>query len=503
MELIARWAVTLRIAAFGLLLLFPAASFATTAGSDELKREAADLERKGDWRGAAEAYWKALAGDRRSTELRDKYLYCLRRVRLTDRHTDPVYRKRVQDLPLAKALTAYLDALGKIQANYVDRDRIGLPALFKHGLDEIGYALGDPTFRQLYLSEATDDAIRHFATQMRDEWAEAAMNKPDDVRQAVKRIALDAQKALGVKPGFVVMEFVCGACNALDERTTFLPPGEEYTTHLGQLSALGMLVVPSTDGQFVDKVLPNSWAAGAGVRDGDRITRMAHRDEKDEIGPLTEIDVQTRGDMIARTIKLPDSLPTVFVETNLMMMNGIAYVRITSFQQTTLQELELALARLRGMRALILDLRGNPGGLFPVAVQVAERFLPAGVIVTTQGQGPAFNRTFESRSGMSAVDVPLVVLIDGETASAAEVLAGALKDNGRAWLIGTPTFGKGTIQTVLQLTDGGGVRITLARFFTPRGEPYNGVGVAPNQSEPFRARDAAVDYARSLFAMRP
>src|SRR3954468_19907294 len=122
------------------------------------------------------------------------------------------------------------------------------------------------------------------------------MNKPDDVRQAVKKIALDAQKALGVKPGFVVMEFVCGACNALDERTAFLPPGEEYTTHVDQLAALGLLVVPSGAGQYVEKVQPGSWAAGAGLHDGDRITRMAHRDEKDEVGPLTEIDVQSRGD---------------------------------------------------------------------------------------------------------------------------------------------------------------------------------------------------------------
>jgi C-terminal processing protease CtpA/Prc len=488
----------------GLLLAMPVVALATNAGEDRARREAAEFERKGDWRAAAEAYWKLLGGNRSSAELRDKYLYCLRHVRLNDRHADPVFNKHVQDLPLAKALTAYLDALGKVQANYVDRDRIGLSSLFRHGLDELGYALGDPVFRQAHLPDADDDAIRTFAAKVRDDWAEAAVTKPDDVRQAVKRIALDAQKALGVKPAFVVMEFVCGACNALDERTAFLPPSEEYTTHVGQLTALGLLVIPTPDGHAVEKVASGSWAAEAGLKDGDRITRMAHRDEKDEIGPLTEIDVQSRGDMAPRTVKLPESLPSVVVEDEMaLMMTGIAYVRITSFQRNTLSELEVALARLRGMRALILDLRGNPGGLFPVAVQIAERFLPAGVIVTTQGQAPAFNRTFESRSGMAAIDVPLVVLIDGETASAAEVLAGALKDNGRAWLIGTPTFGKGTIQTVLQLTDGGGIRITLARFFTPQGQPYNGVGVAPNQLQPFRARDAAFDYARNLLAMRP
>src|SRR5262245_46917711 len=250
----------LLIAVLGILLAIPAVARATNAGADDRqRREAAELERKGDWRGAAEIYWKLLGANRNSSDLRDKYLHCLRRVRLTDRHADPVFNKRVQELPLAKALTAYLDALGKIQANYVDRDRIGLPSLFRHGLDEFGYALNEPAFRQAHLPDADDEAIRAFAAKARDDWADAAFSKPDDVRQAVKQVALDAQKALGIKPAFVVMEFVCGACNALDERTAFLTPSEEYTTHVGQLSALGLLVVPAGDGHAVEKVMPGSW----------------------------------------------------------------------------------------------------------------------------------------------------------------------------------------------------------------------------------------------------
>src|SRR6266568_1282709 len=136
----------------------PVAALATNAGAeDRQRREATELERKGDWRGAAELYWKLLGSNRTSAELRDKYLYCLRRVRLADRHADPVFNKRVQELPLAKALTAYLDALGKVQANYVDRDRIGLQSLFRHGLDELGYALSDPVFRQAHMPDADDD----------------------------------------------------------------------------------------------------------------------------------------------------------------------------------------------------------------------------------------------------------------------------------------------------------------------------------------------------------
>jgi C-terminal peptidase prc len=490
--------------ALSLLLLQTNVARATNAGNeDRVMREAAELQLKGDWRGAAEAYWKILTSDRRSAEVRDKYLYCLRRLRLTDRHTDPVYRKRIRELALSKSLAAYLDALGKIQTNYVDRDRIGLMDLFRRGLEEFGLALLDPVFRRSEMPDANDEAVVAFATRLRNDWAEPSIRQLSDVEQVVKEIALAAQRALDLRPSIVVMEFVCGACNTLDERSAFLPPSEEYTNHVGQLSSLGMLVAANTESALsIEKVAIGSWAYQIGLKDGDRIVRMVRKDDKDEIGPLVEIEVVT-ADKSRRTIKLPESIPSI-VDVE-MMPGGVGYLRLLGFQKSTLSELEKALAELQmqGMRALILDLRGNPGGLFPISVQVAERFLPEGIIVTTQGQASTFNRTFESHSGLSAIDLPLFVLIDGETASAAEVLAGALKDNQRAMLIGSPTFGKGTIQTVLQLTDAGGIRLTLARFFTPRGEPYNGVGVAPHLNESVRPREVAAEQARTILSMRP
>jgi C-terminal peptidase prc len=159
---------------------------------------------------------------------------------------------------------------------------------------------------------------------------------------------------------------------------------------------------------------------------------------------------------------------------------------------------------------LILDLRGNHGGSFTAGVEVARRLLPAGIIVTTQGQvGEVANRVFSSDSGMGALDLPLVVLIDAETASAAELVAAALKENGRAVVVGMASFGKGAVQIPVKLgppeemDDPGrsrsrsGVRVTIARLFSPRGTPINGAGVTPNtlEADPVRQLQLAIDRA--------
>jgi carboxyl-terminal processing protease len=163
----------------------------------------------------------------------------------------------------------------------------------------------------------------------------------------------------------------------------------------------------------------------------------------------------------------------------------------------------------------VLDLRGNPGGLFKVAIQVAERFLAEGIIVSTQGQARPYNRTYEAHSGAGALDLPLIVMVDGDTASAAEVVAGALKENQRATLVGQTTFGKGSVQCVLQLSSAAaGIRVTVARFFSPRGHGYSSTGITPHivvdpgdDMIPDRPSDRqlemALQEAARLYAMRP
>ena len=171
------------------------------------------------------------------------------------------------------------------------------------------------------------------------------------------------------------------------------------------------------------------------------------------------------------------------------------------------------------MRSLVLDLRGNHGGLFDAGVQASQRFLPAGIVVATQGQvGDFAGRVFSSDSGPVAWAVPLVLIVDGETASAAEVVAGALKDNHRATLVGLTTFGKGTIQFPFRLaaldevddagrvrSRSGTVRVTIARMTSPRGVPITGVGVTPHvpEADPQRQLELAFERAMELLPLTP
>jgi carboxyl-terminal processing protease len=270
----------------------------------------------------------------------------------------------------------------------------------------------------------------------------------------------------------------------------------------------------------VERVVPGSWAAGLGVQAGDRVTQVGKQPLdrllpaavadllRADSGAIAELTVSASDGTAPRVLTLPGFVPSVVDDR--IEREGIGYLRLANFQKTTLQELDSALLRLRseGMRVLVIDLRGNPGGLFAAAVQAAERFLPSGIIVSTQGQVKTYAKTYLAQSPLTATDVPLVVLVDGETASAAEVVAGALKENDRAILVGQQTYGKGSIQKLLTLQAGAGLNLTLARFYSPRGQPFAGVGVTPHVVESRRdgmkdfQLDLALEQASRLLSMR-
>jgi carboxyl-terminal processing protease len=162
---------------------------------------------------------------------------------------------------------------------------------------------------------------------------------------------------------------------------------------------------------------------------------------------------------------------------------GVFYARVTSFQEKTSKDLEKALeqAQKAGTTALILDLRNDPGGLLNQAVAVSDMFLDKGqLIVYTQGRIKNQDLRFTAEHNSGLPKWPMVVLVNGGSASASEIVAGALQDWKRAVLVGTKTFGKGSVQTVIPLSDGSGLRLTTAKYFTPKGRSIHGIGVMPD-----------------------
>lgn len=185
------------------------------------------------------------------------------------------------------------------------------------------------------------------------------------------------------------------------------------------------------------------------------------------------------------------------VEDVQLLEDTIGYVRVSFFKETTVQEVRDAVVQLqaRQMKVLILDLRGNLGGPFESAVHTSRLFLSEGIIAFTQSRLSDWNKTHRSRNP-DALNIPLIVLVDSDTASAAEVVAGALKENGRATIIGQTTFGKGSIQCIMPLERiPAGIRLTVASIFSPSNHPYTGHGVTPSMGMEIAERDAQLQAA--------
>ena len=325
---------------------------------------------------------------------------------------------------------------------------------------------------------------------------------------------------------------VAGVLHELhDPHSVFLDPkrlGTLNESTSGHYAGVGIQMDVRDSGIMVLGTLPGTSAERVGILAGDRIVEI---DGKPTTGLTSEETIKTlRGppgstvrvsvDRQGSATRIPFTLTRSVIEVNpvqhalLLPESDAGYVDLSVFSAAAAADLRHAIDSLRGAgaKSLVLDLRGNHGGSFTAGVETAKRLLPGGIIVTTQGQvGEVAGRVFSSDSGMSAHDVPLVVLIDTETASAAELVAAALKDNNRATLVGMPSFGKGAVQYPVKLTSldsvddtgkplarSGTVRLTIAKLLSPRGVPLNGVGVIPNVIEPDPIGQLDKAYLRAL-----
>lgn len=252
-----------------------------------------------------------------------------------------------------------------------------------------------------------------------------------------------------------------------------------------QFYGIGVSILQHRDGVYVQSVVPGTPAEKAGLRYGDRFIAVNDKDAKDWTSPEVSKNVRgEKGTSVKIRIERASSptpldleivrggVPLPSVRNSFMLPNSIGYVGLTGgFQQTTSDELKTAIADLKkqGMKSLVLDLRGNPGGILEQAIQVVSQFVPSGQTVVSV-KASRFDSFRDLRAvGGGNETFPLVVMINGGSASASEIVAGAIQDYGRGLILGSDSFGKGLVQRVFKLPFGTGLTLTTARYYTPYG----------------------------------
>jgi carboxyl-terminal processing protease len=290
-----------------------------------------------------------------------------------------------------------------------------------------------------------------------------------------------------------------GLVNGLDPFSSYLD-AEEYAdlrvSTAGTYAGIGIEVSTADRALRVVRPFRDSPAAAAGIRSGDMISAIDGTPVGADLDAAMARMRGPRGSTVRLAVmRTGQSLPLEFtVERAQVDVHSVAmlklddaylYARITSFSDTTAEDFASSIAKIRRdmtakPRGVILDLRNNPGGVLESAVEVADQMLEAGVIVTADGRTPAARFTMEATPGEVLPGVPVVILVNGSTASAAEILAGALQDHHRAVLLGRRTFGKGSVQTVMPLAQGRAIKLTTSRYFTPSGRSIQGHGIDPD-----------------------
>ncbi len=317
----------------------------------------------------------------------------------------------------------------------------------------------------------------------------------------------------------VVNGAINGMLSSLDPHSAYMTPEdfkelEEETS--GSFTGVG-IEISIRDG-VLSAVAPieGTPADKQGVKSGDQIIRIngeltktmtlmeAVKKLRGAKGTSVTITIHRDGWKDTKDLTLVrEAIPLVSVKS-MELEPGFSYIRVSNFQATTTKDVKSALKSLRKKnptQGLVLDLRNNPGGLLDQAVKIADLFLDQGIIVSTKGRHNQEQMVFEAHQDDDQSNFPMVVLVNGGSASGSEIVAGALQDHKRAIILGTTTFGKGSVQTILPLPDGAGIRLTTAKYYTPSGDSIQATGIKPDMVVPLTSPDDAKTEPAPTFKM--
>jgi len=301
-----------------------------------------------------------------------------------------------------------------------------------------------------------------------------------------------------VDPKDLVYGAIRGMLNTLDPHTSFMPPTlykEVQVDTRGEFGGLGIQISVRDGRLVVIAPIEETPAFRAGIQAGDHIVKVNDAPTKEMTlmeavnkmrgrkGTKVTLSIQREGELALLDFTLTREVIKIQSVKSDILDESIGYIRISQFQERTTRDLGKALDRLAkevDMQGLVLDLRNNPGGLLTAAIGVSEQFLESGqMVVYIEGRDKGRDE-YHSKGKRIDQDFPMIILVNAGSASASEIVAGALQDWERAVILGTQTFGKGSVQTLLPLTDGSGLRLTTARYFTPKGRTIQNSGIQPD-----------------------
>jgi len=302
-----------------------------------------------------------------------------------------------------------------------------------------------------------------------------------------------------VKVDDLIYGAIKGMVETLDPHSAFLPPDlykELQVETKGSFGGLGIEITLKDGILTVVSPIEDTPAYEAGILSGDQILKIdgkltksmtladAVKRMRGEVGTKVTLTIMREGFSEPKNITLTRAIIQIKSVKYNSLPYDLGYIRVTQFQEKTEHDFKDALKKLESgekpLRGLILDLRNNPGGLLDQAVKISDLFIDDGLIVYTEGRIENQKTKFTAHKNGEKRDYPIIVLVNGGSASGSEIVAGALQDHSKAVVLGTQTFGKASVQTIIPLDDGSGVRITTARYYTPKGRSIQAKGITPD-----------------------
>lgn len=334
--------------------------------------------------------------------------------------------------------------------------------------------------------------------------ASTEKQKPEDTYKNLKIFAdvleqLENNYVDPVNTQDLIRKAIQGMVRSLDPHCIYLPPEAFETLQddtKGEFSGVGIVITMRKEFLTVVSPIEGTPAHKVGVKAGDIIIKVDGESTKDMTisqavtkikgpqGTPVTITVLRKGESEPLDFTITRNIIPIESVRSIVLKPGYGYIRIYNFTEKTTVDLQEALEKLETatppMKGLVMDLRDNPGGLLPQAIGVSDLFIDEGIILSIKGRVSKHNDVYRASPNKTKRDYPIIALINGGSASASEIVAGALQDHKRALILGTTTFGKGSVQTVKPLRDGSGLKFTIARYYTPNGRSIQAKGIEPD-----------------------